>query len=163
MGLNRFSAFAEAIEDWSLPDFGELDGFLSGLCRMAARLYNDHPHQRIAYVHSLTIPSALRLFEGLLPESEACRLGIHAFQSVAAMHSIFGATNATRDPDDEVDRVSENWDEIRYHVACSLQEHSIKMVEACWRENQIREDPIFRRAAADTALKIDGRGRSADC
>jgi hypothetical protein len=164
--LDQFPAFAEAIERYALPRYDELDEFLSDLCRVAAALYLDHPALRIAYVHALTIPSAARLVAPYLPEDEACRLGSAVFQATAAMHSLFGTPVEKierPDPDAEVERVSENWDEIRYHAASSLQEHAIKMVEACWREDQIREDPILRRAAADAALKIDGRGRAAAC
>ena len=167
--LDRFPAFSQAIEALAWPGFAELDEFLSHLCRVAASLYLGHPSLRIAYVHALTIPSAARLVAPYLSERDACYLASAVFQSTVAMHSIFGTHGgepATDDPDntdDEVERVAESWDEIRYHAACSLQEHAIKMVEACFREDQVREDPIFRRAAADAALKIDGRGRAAEC
>jgi len=164
--LDRFPAFSEAIEDLASPRIAELDEFLSRLCRVAASLYLGHPSLRIAYVHALTIPSATRLVAPYLSDLDACRLGSAVFQSTAAMHSIFGSRGGeavTDAPDEEVERVAKSWDEIRYHAACSLQEHSIKMVEACFREDQIREDPVFRRAAADAALKIDGRGRAAEC
>lgn len=164
--LDRFPAFSQAIESLASPRFAELDEFLSHLCRVAASLYLGHPSSRIAYVHALTIPSAARLIAPYLSDGDACRLGSAVFQSTAAMHSVFGTRGgeaAIDDPDAEVERVVGSWDEIRYHAACSLQEHSIKMVEACWREDQIREAPVFRRAAADAALKIDGRGRAAEC
>ena len=60
-------------------------------------------------------------------------------------------------------RIAKDWDEIRYHAACSLQEHAIKMVEACWREDQVEEAEVLRLAAADAALMIDARGRAAGC
>jgi hypothetical protein len=165
--LDSFPEFAAAIEGLALPRPEEVDEFISALCRAAAALYLDHPQSRIAYVHALTIPSAARLVVGHLAESDACHLAATVFQASAAMHSIFGE-DATRAapapvPDAEVDRVSENWDEICYHAACSLQEHAIKMTEACLREDRIRQDPIFRAAAADAALKVDVRGRVAEC
>ena len=98
-----------------------------------------------------------------LGEEEACLAGAYVFQAMAAMHSMFGDDLIAEAPDDEVVRVANDWDEIRYHAACSIQEHSIKMVEACWREDQLSPDPIFRLAAADAALKIDARGRAAAC
>ncbi len=160
--LDSFPEFAEAIEGVALPRPEELDGFLSALCRAAAGLYLDHPESRIVYVHALTIPSAARLVIGCLTEPDACRLVAAVFQASTAMHSMFGEEAARAEPDEEVDRISGNWDEIRYHAACSLQEHAIKMTEACWREDQIRQDPVFRAAAADAALKIDSRGRAAE-
>lgn len=101
--------------------------------------------------------------------------GAFVFQAMAALHTMFGASRAAAEPvaepvvepvvepDEEVARVALDWDEIRYHAACSLEVHAIKMVEACWREDQVRADPLFRFAAADVALKIDGRGHSPGC
>jgi hypothetical protein len=161
--LDRFPAFAAAIERFDRPRAGELSTFLSSLCCLAASLYLAHPGSRIPYVHTLTIPSALRLVEPLLEEQQARTCASYAFQAMAAMHSMFGEGGAIPAPEEEVARVAEDWDAIRYHAACSLQEHAIKMVEACWREEQIAEAPILRLAAADAALKIDGRGRLAEC
>jgi hypothetical protein len=76
---------------------------------------------------------------------------------------MFGEGSAIPEPEEEVARVAEDWHAIRYHAACSLQEHAIKMVEACWREDQIAAAPILRLAAADAALKIDVRGQAAEC
>jgi hypothetical protein len=161
--LDRFPDFAAGIERFRRPEVGELSAFLSDLCRLAANAYLAHPSSRIPYVHALTIPSALRLLASHLGEEEACLGGAYVFQAMAAMHSMFGEDLIAEEPEDEVARISNDWDEIRYHAACSIQEHAIKMVEACWREDQLLPDPIFRLAAADAALKIDGRGRAAAC
>jgi hypothetical protein len=165
--LDSFPRFAAAIEELALPAPDEVDEFLSALCRAAAALYLDHPQMRLLYVHVLTIPSAARLVVGTLSEVDGSRLAAAVFQASAAMHSMFGALGAlaepAAEPDPEVERVSGSWDEIRYHAACSLQEHAIKMTEACWREDRIRTDPIFRAAAGDAALKIDMRGQAAEC
>jgi hypothetical protein len=161
--LDSFPEFSSAIERFEAPGVGELDAFLSGLCRIAASLYLAHPESRIPYVHALTIPSAMRLVAPLIGDSEARLGGAYVFQAMAAMHSMFGQGLIASEPDDEVRRIAQDWDEIRYHAACSIQEHAIKMVEACWREDQVAPDPIFRLAAADAALKIDARGRAALC
>jgi len=161
--LDRFPEFSAAIERFEQPDAEELSAFLSRLCRLAAAAYLAHPDSRIAYVHALTIPSAMRLVAPLLSEQDACLGAAYAFQAMAAMHSIFGESLVIEQPEDEVARVAEDWDEIRYHAACSLQEHAIKMAEACWREDQVAEASILRLAAADAALKIDSRGRRARC
>jgi hypothetical protein len=50
--------------------------------------------------------------------------------------------------------VAECPDEIRYRAACSVEEHSIKLTEACLREDEIRPDERLRQAAADAALEI---------
>lgn len=161
--LDRFPAFSAAIQRFERPHAEELSAFLSSLCRLAASAYLAHPGSRIPYVHVLTIPSAMRLVAPLLDEQEACLGAAYVFQAMAAMHSMFGEGLVIEEPDEEVARIAEDWDEIRYHAACSLQEHAIKMVEACWREDQVTEARILRLAAADAALKIDGRARAAKC
>jgi hypothetical protein len=161
--LDSFPGFAEAIERLALPERAGLDEFLSALCLAAASLYLDHVDARIVYVHAVTIPSAARLIAPFLSDTAACLLAASVLQATMAIHSIYGEKTSRVESDEEVDRISGNWDEIRYHAACSLEEHAIKMVEACWREYRIREDPIFLQAAADAALKIDARGRIAAC
>ncbi len=161
--LDRFPAFAMAVDRFDSPPPGKLGVFLSDLCRFAAAAYLRHPESRIAYVHALTIPSAMRLVAPVLREEDARLGGAYVFQAMAAMHSMFGEGRVVPAPEDEVARIAHDWDEIRYHAASSLEAHAIKMVEACWREDQASADPIFRLAAADAALKIDGRGQSAGC
>ena len=161
--LDTFPAFTDAIERLARPDESDFSAFTSALARLACRLYLAHPESRIAYVHALTIPSAIRLLAPYVTETEACEGAVHAFQAMMAMHSMFGGGEGGSEPDPEVERIAGDWNEIRYHAACSLQEHAIKMVEACWREDRIAPDPILRRAAADAALAIDARGRAPGC
>lgn len=161
--LDRFPAFAAAVDRFERPQAEEIDAFLSDLCRLAASAYLAHPDSRIPYVHALTIPSAWRLVSPLLRQQDACLGTSYVFQAMAAMHSMFGESTSIEEPEEEVQRISNDWDAIRYHAASSLQEHAIKMVEACWREDQLAEASILRLAAADAALKIDARGRAAEC
>ena len=142
--LDRFPAFAEASEGIKRPDTSEVSEYLSALCRFAASAYLSHPERRVAYVHALTIPSAIRLVAPHVEPDVACQGAAGAFQAVAALHSMFGENKIIAEPDEEVARVANDWNEIRYHGACSLEEHAIKMVEACWREDLIAPDPIFR-------------------
>ncbi len=161
--LEGFRAFAKVVEEVPLPTADSLDVYLGEICRAAAGLYLAQPQARIAYLHALTIPSALRFLVPHLSAQDACRGAVHALQAFGALHSIYGESQATPELDEEVVRVSQDWDEIRYHAARSIQEHSIKMTEACWREDRNAPDPVFRRAAADAALKIDGRGQPSVC
>jgi hypothetical protein len=162
--LEGYRPFSTAVEQVPVPSPESIDAFLTTLCREAAHRYLLHPAERVAYVHGLTIPSAFRLLVPHVPAEDACMGVAFALQAVGALHSIFGEEE-TETPvhDEEVVRVSGDWDEIRYHAACSIQEHSIKMVEACWREDQHSADPSLRLAAADAALKIEGRGQASTC
>lgn len=161
--LDSFPAFGRIVERVPLPTPSTLGAYLDALCATGARLYVAQPQARVAYVHAVTIPSALRGIVPYLADRDACLGAGYVLQAVGALHSMYGEPASTPEDDAEVIRVSEDWDEIRYHAACSIQEHSIKMAEACWREDRHRPDPAFRRAAADAALKIEGRGQAALC
>ena len=159
--LDGHAAFRAAIERVPLPGETDVDAFLAATCRAAAALYVAHAEARIAYVHAVTIPSAMRWLAARLSPADARRGAGYAFQAVAALHAVFGGTPARAAVDDDVARVSESWDEIRYRAACSLEEHAVKLAEACWREDRLGADPIFRLAAADAALRLEGNPNAA--
>ena len=50
--------------------------------------------------------------------------------------------------------------EIGYRAACSLDDHAVKLAEACLREDAAAPDPGLRLAAADAALHLGGPQRS---
>lgn len=160
--LDGWAPFEAALAGVAMPPPEEVEPFLDALCLASAGLYLRNPAARIAYVHAVTIPSALRDVLPYLDEAaqvQACGFGL---QAVAALHSIFGEPDGEPESDDEVERIADGeWEEIRYHAACSIEEHSIKMVDACAREDARRPNPVFRRAAADAALKIGGWGQRA--
>jgi hypothetical protein len=139
--------------------------FLSELCAAAAGLYLDNLHARIAYVHAVTGPSALRLVAPYLePEDMQRALGV-ALQVAAGIHAVSaripgeaGQEAAIENPDIEIEKVAESRDEIRYRAACSLQEHAIKFSEACLREDAIAPDPRLRLAAAEAAVRLTAPG-----
>jgi hypothetical protein len=161
--LGTFPAFARAVGSVVLPEPEEVEGFLDALIRAAAGLYVAHPQARVAYVHAVTIPLAARSLLPYLGAAERSVAAGHALQAATALHSIFGDPASRPEEDAETLRVAGDWDEIRYHAACSLQEHSIKMAEACHRGSRRDPDPIFARAAADAALRIGGRGEVSAC
>ena len=169
--LDTFPDFSVAIESITRPAEEDVEKFLEALCVAAARLYCAHPESRIAYVHALTLPMALL---GILPYLDSIadphgrgQAALYVLQAVAALHCVYGdrdgseQTEAQRDI--EVLETSKSWDEIRYRAACSIQEHAIKMAEACWRADRLAPDPIFRIAAADAALRIEGSRGSGVC
>lgn len=134
-------------------------GAIHALCRVAAERYLENPHARIAYVHCLTAPSALRLLAPHLDAKATKRAVGYALQAALALHVVSaGDTRGT--PSTEVMRLAEHPAEIRYRAACSLEEHAIKFVEACLREDAVCPAPVFRVAAADAAIHLDsGQGR----
>jgi hypothetical protein len=163
--LDDFAPFAEAIAVAPVPRTrAALGAWLSTLVRVSATLYLAHPEARIAYVHAVTLPAAWRLLAPLLDDETALRGAAGVLQSVAALHSLFGEEpGEAPEPDAEVAATAESWDEIRYRAACSLEEHAIKMVEACWREDRLSPDRVLRLAAADAALRLEPRKGTWGC
>jgi hypothetical protein len=165
--LDDFAPFAEAIDAAPVPTTNAaLDEWLSALVRVGATLYLAHPEARIAYVHGVTLPAAWRVLVPLLDDETALRGAAAVLQCVAALHSLFGERgegDEAPEPDAEVAATAESWDEIRYRAACSLEEHAIKMVEACWREDHPTSDGVLRLAAADAALRLEPRKGTWGC
>jgi hypothetical protein len=154
--LEGFTPYREAVECFSMPDEAALDGFLARLCRVGARLYLGRPDARLAYAHAVTIPAAMRWLAPRIAPGDACAGAAFAYQAVAALHALYGGAPLETTVDDEVAKTAESWDEIRYRAACSIEEHAIKLTEACFREDRAAPDPILALAAADAALRIDG-------
>ena len=153
--LRGDDAFATAIASLDLGDQTP-ERMLSELCSEVARLYLAHPEQRIAYVHALTLPSAWRLLSNHLYESPSGRFAGYLVQAAAALHAVCGREDAELRPavSGELQRLAENRDEIRYRAACSVEEHAIKMAEACLREDALAPHAWLRLAAADAAVGI---------
>jgi hypothetical protein len=151
---------------------------LHALCVAAAELYLLHPGEKIAYVHALTAPSAIRLIiPHLGPTGRAAALA-YATQAAAALHAISadptvlgaraedagapGSFDGARRAaalgdlvlDPMVERMADDPDEVRYRAACSLDEHAIKYADACLREHRLKPDRTLCLAAADAALML---------
>ncbi len=161
--LETDEAFRAAIEGFAIPAPSEVDAFLAQLCRATAHLYLAHPDARLAYVHAVTLPSAMRWLARRLPADAARAGAAYAFQAVAALHALYGGAPIASAVDDEVRQTAETWDEIRYRAACSLEEHAIKLAEACWREDRDGPDRVYRLAAAEAALHLDGTRSALRC
>jgi hypothetical protein len=151
-----FRAWLEGLD--LLPD---VDASIATLTREAAALYLGHRGGRIAYAHTVTAPSALRLLAPHLPD-EVLRLAVgRAWQAVGALHAVSYAPEPP-DPAERAaaERVASDTAEIRYRAACSMDDHSIKLTEVCLREDAAAPDSILRLAAADAALHLGGTQRS---
>jgi len=154
--------FAAWVEAFDAGDRAPEDG-VHEICRASAQLYLANPGARIAYVHCLTAPSALRLIGHYLEPSERGVAVGYALQAALALDAVSAGEPVDRD-DPEVDRLAASPVEIRYRAACSVEEHAVKMTEACLREYAAQPDPIFLQAAADAAVHLDsGAGRGGKC
>jgi hypothetical protein len=154
LALEAHPAFAEATDSLA-PETSDVARTLHELCVGAAELYLAHPEQRIAYVHVLTVPSALRLLAPHLDAATLQRALAYGAQAAAALHAVSGLRRPdAAPPADEVEKLADDPAEIRYRAACSLEEHAIKLAEAALREDALREHRALRLAAADAALHL---------
>jgi hypothetical protein len=166
--LDADSSFEQSVAAVDL-DAQSSGAFLSELACSAAELYLLHPELRIVYAHCVTSTSALRLLDSHLDPADGRRAGGYALHAVAALHATHGRVApsgklraAAAACSAEVRSAAESPAEVRYRAACSVEEHSIKLTEACLREDEIRRDQLLRLAAADAALEMGtshaGRG-----
>jgi hypothetical protein len=129
--------------------------FLSDLTLTFARVYLANARDwltTIAFIHTVTGPSALRPLLGLL-DAETGHLALaHAWEASAGLYATHATESrlpvveaATASPDDLVERA----------LACG-DEHGIKFAEVCLREHALLPDPAFL-AAAEHAIGMLSR------
>jgi len=131
---------------------------LSALTVTAAGLYAERaPRPSIPLVHTVTAPAALRLFLPRLPADLHRPAYDTLRQAAAAMWDIFpGAGNGA--PASAPDYVPPSTERLLVDSVDFGDEHTIKLAEACKRENTLLPDERYP-AAADTLLrkmKADG-------
>ena len=149
-GLDRKPDFEAAI-GLSGPEV-DLSAFLSDLTETFAGLYLINDSSPIAFVHTVTAPSSLRLIAPYLDEADARLAARYAWQTCAAVYAWYGVRNpaphtaretSEHDRDDLVDRA--------LHAAGP---HTIKFTEACLREHAINPRPVYLAAASDAAHRV---------
>ncbi len=127
--------------------------FVSDLTRAFVREYlANADHAAIAFVHSVTAPSATRILAPYLsPETRDAALR-YAWQACASLYAAYAkaapalAMNdgpAEPDLDDLIDR-----------AVAARDEHAIKFTEACLREYRLTGDGLFIAAAQDVVVRM---------
>jgi|SRR5208282_2576651 len=154
--LDSFEPFKDTLD--AVDPTGDACAFISDLTATFARVFLANArdtYTTIAFVHSVTGPSALRPLLPYLRDATACTTLPYAWQAAAAMYATFGSSA-------DLGRIDETevWDEdglIERAIACG-DEHAIKFTEVCLREHALNPDPAFF-AAADHAIHMLSRGK----
>lgn len=153
--LRDHPPFAEAVGRLRIPDVVEGE-HVSALTRAMLAPYFESPLLRIAYVHTITAPSALRLVAPQVEPGTLRALYGYGFQAVAALHAISKLpTEPTVGP--EAERLARDADALAGRAAYTLEEHVIKLTEACLREHNATGDSRFLLAAADAVVAEETR------
>ena len=149
-GLEGFAPFKDVASRVAVD--GDASAFFSDLTDTFARIYleNATPGKVITFVHAVTGPSAARLLLPYVDEAGARALRRYAWQAAAALYVAMGdratAPALEAEPLDAatlVERAVANGDE-----------HAIKLVEACLREDRIHPRPVYRLAAQDALSRL---------
>ena len=149
-GMEENPEFAPAID---LADPSEdVSGFISNLTETFAGIYLASSKNLIAFVHTVTAPSALRLLTPYLAEDDAAQAARYAWQACAAVYAWYstvpaqdyrGLTTPTHDREETIDRAV---------VAGGA--HTIKFVEACLREYDLNPNRVYLFAALDATERV---------
>jgi hypothetical protein len=149
-GLDDQPEFATAAD--LVDTAGDLSWFISELTETCAGLYLANPKGLIAFVHTVTAPSALRLLAPYLTDTDARLAARYAWQACAAIYawysttpppSLSDLTPPTEGPEALIDRAV---------VAGGA--HTIKFTEACLREYALHPKAVYLVAARDAADRV---------
>ena len=149
-GMEEHPEFASAID---LADAsGDISGFISSLTETFTGIYLASPKDLIAFVHTVTAPSALRMLAPYLDEADARQAARYAWQSCAAIYSWYSTvpaqdTEGLREP-------PEDHDELIDRAVTTGGAHSIKFTEACLREYSLNPNPVYLLAARDAPERV---------
>lgn len=132
----------------------EIGSFVTDLTRVFVRQYLANANTgAVAFVHSVTAPSALRMLAPHLSTRTARLTMRYAWQACAALYATYGRSDvgtlalseelAPFDAEDLIDQ-----------AVAARDEHAIKFTEACLREYRLVPDPAFIAAAKDAVARI---------
>ena len=153
MGMEEHPEFAPAID---LVDVsGDLSLFISNLTETFAGIYLANSKNLIAFVHTVTAPSALRMLAPYLDEDDARQAARYAWQACAAVYSWYSTAPAqdysgTNTPTED----TEDKEELIDRAVAAGGAHSIKFTEACLREYALNPNPVYLMAARDVAERV---------
>lgn len=151
--LDGFEPFAGAV-DLAAPG-DDLDGFISDLTvTMARRYLQNAGSAAIAFVHTVTAPSALRMIAPFVTPGTARLAARYAWQACAAIHSRSSQPVPVVLPD-----VLPAREDLIDRAVFSMDEHAIKFTEACLREYVLHPDPAFLAGPADLSARFGRRVR----
>ena len=149
-GMERHPEFAPVI-DYANPS-GDVSPFISNLTETFAAIYLASSKNLIAFVHTVTGPSALRMLAPYLDEDDARQAARYAWQACAAVYSWY-STVPSQDTSG-LETPGEDNDELIDRAVAAGGAHSIKFTEACLREYALNPNPVYLLAARDAAERV---------
>jgi hypothetical protein len=146
--LDAFAAFRTTLA--AVDPARDPAAFLSDLTLTFARVYLANARDwvtTIAFIHTVTGPSAVRpMLEMLDPQTARLALS-HAWEASAGLYATYGTSRHLP----VIDAAPPNAAELVERALACGDEHGIKFTEVCLREHTLRPDPAFL-VAGDHAL-----------
>lgn len=151
--LTDFTPFHDAIRLIDVAS-ADSDALLSDITAALAGAYlaNVRPATLIALIHFVTGPSAVRLLFPHVGDATRRTLLAHAWQAGAALYCVYGSDPAPGRPSAPPPSRAT----LIERAVASGDEHAIKFVEACLREDAIQPAPVYRAAAGDAVTRLGG-------
>jgi hypothetical protein len=119
---------------------------------MAVRYLQNAGTASIAYVHTVTAPSAVRMIAPHVSPETARLVARYAWQACAAIHSRHHVEREVALP-----RQLPSADDLIDRAVVSGDEHAIKFTEACLRENALSPSPAFFAGPLDMSSRYGRR------
>jgi hypothetical protein len=149
-GLDHQPEFTSAIN--LVDTAGDLSQFLSELTETCAALYLANQRGLIAFVHTVTAPSALRLLTPYLTDADARLAARYAWQACAGIYAWYSATPPAAVAD--LTPLTADVETLIDRAVVATGAHSIKFTEACLREYALNPTPVYLLAAYDAAARV---------
>jgi hypothetical protein len=131
-----------------------VDAFVSDLTRTFVRQYLAHADTAsIAFVHTVTAPSALRVLAPHLSEPVRREAMRYAWQACASVYAAYGRAAPGSIPS-ATEPVEFDAEDLIDQAVAARDEHAIKFTEACLREYRITPDAAFIAAARDAVVRM---------
>jgi len=145
--LNGMPGFASAVE--SLAPATDAKEAISRHTAAFARVLIAHPEvPPIPLVHAITAPTAMQNLLPYMPREVGIRFYGYLWQASAAIAAIFAApAKPGSETDRRIGKPTLETDELIHRAIAHGNEHTIKLTEACLREDRIRPDPAYSAAA----------------
>lgn len=130
---------------------GDVSAYLSQLTEVCAGWYLADRAAPIAFIHTVTAPSALRHLAPYLSDADARLAARYAWQACAAIYSWYMLEEPLTAP---VAAPEAGREELVERAVANGDEHAIKFAEACLREYELNPAPVYLAAAADVSERL---------
>ena len=151
-GLDDSPRFAGAIK--LVDTSGDLSAFVSQLTETFAGLYLVNQRGVVAFVHTVTAPSLLRVLAPYLSDTDARAVARYAWQACAGIYAWYSAAPPPL-ASDEFPLPRDDRDALIDRAIAVGGPHTIKFTEACLREYDFNPKPVYLAAAWDATERVD--------